>query len=174
VDSALSARHNFWMDPCSCIQADLTYPNLAYHLNINTRRVFQTRKNTLTTFTTVPPIFVQNMDDVTTELTERFERYCDTKEDQVPNDVLTELQSILHLYSISPEELDFKWQAYNMKMGGEENKMDLKTARDFRKTIQDALERESKQKAHQRNEVKRAQPTPRAKGGDMYDMYVHI
>ena len=114
------------------------------------------------------------MDDVTTELTERFERYCDTKDHEFPSDVLAELQSMLRLYSISPEELDFKWQAYNMKMGGEESKMDVKTARDFKKTIQDALERESRGKAQQRNDVKRGQPTPRAKGGDMYDMYVGI
>ncbi|KAF1938967.1 DNA polymerase alpha 70 kDa subunit [Clathrospora elynae] len=110
------------------------------------------------------------MDDITTELTERFERYCATKDDEFPADVLAELQSMLRLYSISPEELDFKWQAYNMKMGGEENKMDVKTARDFKKTIQDALERESRGKAQQRNDVKRGQPTPRAKGGDMYDI----
>ena len=112
------------------------------------------------------------MDDVATELTERFERYCDTKDDEFPADVLAELQSMCRLYSISPEELDFKWQAYNMKMGGEENKMDVKTAQDFKKTIQDALERESRGKAQQRNEGKRGQPTPRAKGGDMFDMYV--
>ena len=112
------------------------------------------------------------MDDLTTELTERFERYCDTKDDEFPADVLAELQSMCRLYSISPEELDFKWQAYNMKMGGEENKMDVKTARDFKKTIQDALERESRGKAQARNDVKRGQPTPRAKGGDMFDMYV--
>jgi DNA polymerase alpha subunit B len=110
------------------------------------------------------------MDDSTTELTERFERYCATKDEEFPKEILNELQSMLRLYSISPEELDFKWQAYNMKMGGEENKMDLKTARDFKKTIQDALERESRGKAQQRNEAKRAAPTPRAKGGDMYDM----
>ena len=110
------------------------------------------------------------MDESTTELTERFERYCDTKDHELPTDVLTELQSMVRLYSISAEELDFKWQAYNMKMGGEENKMDLKAARDFKKTIQDALERESRGKAQQRNEVKRSQPTPRGKGSDMYDM----
>ncbi|KAH7377793.1 DNA polymerase alpha 70 kDa subunit [Pyrenochaeta sp. MPI-SDFR-AT-0127] len=110
------------------------------------------------------------MDDITTELTERFERYCDTKDHELPVEVLTELQSMLGLYSISPEELDFKWQAYNMKMGGEENKMDVKTARDFKKTIQDALERESRGKAQQKHDVKRGQPTPRAKGGDMYDI----
>jgi DNA polymerase alpha subunit B len=105
------------------------------------------------------------MDDSTTELTERFERYCDTKDHEFPSDVLAELQAMIRLYSISAEELDFKWQAYNMKMGGE-------TARDFKKTIQDALERESRGKAQQRTEVKRSQPTPRAKGGDMYDMWV--
>jgi DNA polymerase alpha subunit B len=111
------------------------------------------------------------MEDVTTELTERFERYCDTKDHEVPAEVLAELQSMLQLYSITPEELDFKWQAYYLKMGGEDNKMDAKTARDFKKTMQDTLERESRGKAQQRNEVKRGQPTPRAKGGDVYDMY---
>lgn len=112
------------------------------------------------------------MDDATTELTERFERYCDTKDREIPNDVLAELQAMLRLYSISPEELDFKWQAYALKMGEEGNKMDVKNARDFKKTLQDALERESRGKAQQRTEPKRGQPTPRAKGGDMYDMYV--
>ncbi|KAF1957910.1 DNA polymerase alpha 70 kDa subunit [Byssothecium circinans] len=111
------------------------------------------------------------MDDSTTELTERFERYCNTKDNDLPPEVLTELRLMLSLFSISPEELDFKWQAYMMKIGGEENKMDLKTARDFKKSIRDALERESRGKAQQqKNEAKRAAPTPRAKGGDMYDM----
>jgi DNA polymerase alpha subunit B len=109
------------------------------------------------------------MDDGTNELTERFERYCDTKDAALPTDVLAELQSMLRLYSISPEELDFKWQAYSIKMGGED-KMDLKSARDFKKTIQDTLERDSRGKAQQRNDGKRNQPTPRAKGSDMYDM----
>jgi hypothetical protein len=67
------------------------------------------------------------MDDGTTELIERFERYCDTKDASLPADVLAELQSMLRLYSISAEELDFKWQAYSIKMGGED-KMDLKSA----------------------------------------------
>lgn len=111
------------------------------------------------------------MDDSTVELTERFERYCDTKDHEVPSDVLTELQLMLRLYSISPEELDFKWQAYSMKIGGEENRLDLKMARDFKKNIQDALERESRGKAQQRHDAKKVAPTPRpAKGADMYDM----
>ncbi|KAF1352930.1 DNA polymeras-like protein alpha/primase associated subunit [Lizonia empirigonia] len=110
------------------------------------------------------------MDDATTELTERFERYCDTKDHEVPADVLAELQSMMRLYSISAEELDFKWQAYSIKMGAEGDRMELKSVRDFKKTLQDTLERESRGKAQQRTEVKRERPTPRAKGGDMYDM----
>ncbi|PVH99445.1 DNA polymeras-like protein alpha/primase associated subunit [Periconia macrospinosa] len=112
------------------------------------------------------------MDESTTELTERFERYCNTKDNALPPEVLTELQLMLNLYSVSPEELDFKWQAYMMKLGGEENKMDLKTVRDFKKVTQDTLERESRGKAQQqKNEARKVAPTPRAaKGGDMYDM----
>lgn len=111
------------------------------------------------------------MDD-TAELTERFERYCGTTDSEVPSEVLNELQSIQRIFAISAEELDFKWQAYNMKMGGEE-KMGLKTARDFKKDLQDLLEKESRGKAQQRSDAKRVAPTPRAaKGGDMYDMYV--
>jgi DNA polymerase alpha subunit B len=79
----------------------------------------------------------------------------------------------LRLYSISAEELDFKWQAYNMKLGGDDKNLDLKTVRDFKKSIQDALERDSRGKAQQRTDAKKIAPTPRAaKGGDMYDMYV--
>jgi DNA polymerase alpha subunit B len=113
------------------------------------------------------------MEDLTSELTDRFERYCNTKDNDMPAEVLTELELMSRLYNISAEELDFKWQAYSMKLGGEDNKLDLKTARDFKKTLQDALERESRGKVQQRTDVKRAAPTPRAaKGGDMYDMYV--
>jgi DNA polymerase alpha subunit B len=110
-------------------------------------------------------------EDITTELTELFESYCNTKDDELPPEILTELQLMLRLYSISAQELNYKWQAYMMKIGGEENKMDLKTVRDFKKSVQDALERESRGKAQQRNDTKRTAPTPRAaRGGDMYDM----
>lgn len=116
------------------------------------------------------------MDETTTELTDRFERYCSTKDNALPPEVLTELQLMLNLYSISAEELDFKWQAYMLKLGGEENKMDLKTVRDFKKVIQDALERESRGKAQQqKNDARKVAPAPRVvKGGDMYDMYVEL
>ncbi|CAI6341186.1 unnamed protein product [Periconia digitata] len=112
------------------------------------------------------------MDDSTTELTERFERYCNTKDNALPPEVLAELRLMLNLYSISAEELDFKWQAYMMKIGGEENTMDLKTVRDFKKVTQDALERESRGKAQQhKSDARKVASTPRtAKAGDMYDM----
>ena len=114
------------------------------------------------------------MTDLSTELTERFERYCTTKDASLPDDVMQELQFMLRLYSISPEELDFKWQAYHMKMGGEETKLDVKTARDFKKNVQDTLERDSRGKAQARNETKRSAPTPSAGrgAGDVFDMYV--
>jgi DNA polymerase alpha subunit B len=114
------------------------------------------------------------MGDTTDDLTERFERYCSTSNHEVPTEILGELQAMLRLYDISAEELDFKWQAYTMKMGAEETKLDLKTARDFRKNIQDTLERESRGKAQQRSEQKRIAPTPRAgRGGDdVFGMYV--
>lgn len=116
------------------------------------------------------------MGDTTEELTERFERYCNTQSHELPTDILDELQAMLRLYNISAEELDFKWQAYTMKMGAEETKLDLKNARDFRKNVKDTLDRESRGKAQQRSEQKRVAPTPRAgKGGDdVFGMYVQL
>ena len=112
------------------------------------------------------------MDDITTELTERFERYCNTTtNNELPPEILGELQSLIRLHDISPEELDFKWQAYNMKMGGEDSKLDLKTARDFRRNLQDTLERESRSKAQARNDAKRGAPTPRAGGKNATDVF---
>lgn len=105
--------------------------------------------------------------DAATELTERFQRYCNTKDDGLPEQILGELQSMLRLYDVSPEELDFKWQAYTMKMGVDETPLELRTARDFKKNLQDTLERDSRAKAQMRNETKRHVPTPRAgKGAD--------
>lgn len=109
--------------------------------------------------------------DIASELTERFERYCKTKDNGIPEQILGELRSMLRLYSVSAEELDFKWQAYSMKMGAEETKLDLKTARDFKKNLQDTLERESRAKAHARNDAKRVAPTPRVTGKGADDVF---
>ena len=92
---------------------------------------------------------------------------------ELPPDILGELQSILRLHSITPQELSYKWESYSMKMGSEQTRLDLGTARAFKKDLQEMLERESKGKAHVRSVDKRgAFATPRSsgKGGDAFGM----
>jgi DNA polymerase alpha subunit B len=85
--------------------------------------------------------------------------------------VLGELQSILRLYHISPEDLSFKWESYCMKIGPE-TQMDLKTVRDFKKDLQENLERESNRKAQKHVERRPVGATPRAgaAGADVFSM----
>ena len=92
---------------------------------------------------------------------------------EIPPDILGELQSILRLHSISPQELSYKWESYCMKMGTEQTKLDLATARAFKKDLQEMLERESRGKAHVRSVDKRgAFATPRrtGNGDDVFGM----
>ena len=94
---------------------------------------------------------------------------------ELPPDIMGELQSILRIHSISPQELSYKWESYTMKMGSEQTKLDLPTARAFKRDLQEMLERESRGKAHVRSVDKRgAYATPRsaAKGDDVFGMYV--
>ncbi len=88
-------------------------------------------------------------------------------------DVLAELQSILRLHSISPQELSYKWESYSMKMGSEQTKLDLETTRAFKKDLQEMLEREARGKAHVRSVDKRgtyATPRSTGKGDDVFGM----
>ncbi len=110
--------------------------------------------------------------DASAELNELFA----TPDNQLESDVLGELQSIARLHGISPQEVFYKWEAYGMKMGGEETRLNLKTARDFKKDIQEALERENRAKSHARNantEKRHFGSTPRAAAstGDVFGMY---
>lgn len=92
---------------------------------------------------------------------------------ELPPDILGELQSILRLHSISPQELRYKWESYTMKMGTEQTSLDLVTARAFKTDIQESLEREARGKAHVRSVDKRgSHATPRnaAKGADVFGM----
>lgn len=112
------------------------------------------------------------MADTRTELNELFAIYPDT---ELPPEVLGELQSILRLHSISPQELSYKWESYTMKMGSEQTKLDLTTARAFKKDLQEMLERESRGKAHAKSVDRRgAYATPRGtgRGDDVFGMYV--
>lgn len=91
----------------------------------------------------------------------------------LPADVVNEILSILRLHSISPQELFYKWESYVIKMGTENMKMEYKTVKDFKKDLQDALERESRAKGHvMQSATKKAAPTPRAGGGggDVFGM----
>ncbi|KAL8913293.1 MAG: hypothetical protein Q9171_001857 [Xanthocarpia ochracea] len=92
---------------------------------------------------------------------------------ELPPEILGELQSICRLHSISPKELSYKWESYSIKMGSEQTRLDLSTARAFKKDLQEIVEREARSKSHVRSADRRgACATPRnaAKGGDAFGM----
>ena len=94
-------------------------------------------------------------------------------ETSLPPDILGELQSIMRLHSISAQELFFKWESYSIKMGSEETKLDLTTARALKKDIQETLERETRGRLHMRSADKRGvHATPRAatSNGDAFGL----
>jgi DNA polymerase alpha subunit B len=89
----------------------------------------------------------------------------------LPDDVATELDHICRLLGLSAQEVFFKWESYVIKMGVENTRLDYKTARDFKKDLQDALDRESRAKGHvQQSATKKTLATPRVGGGDVYGM----
>ena len=111
------------------------------------------------------------MASVKVELNELFAIHPVT---ELPPDVMGELQSMLRLHSITPQELRYKWESYSMKMGMDQSSLDLGTARALKKDLQEMLERDSRGKAHIRSVDKRgAFATPRAaKGDDVFGMLV--
>ncbi|KAK3051471.1 DNA-directed DNA polymerase alpha subunit pol12 [Extremus antarcticus] len=91
----------------------------------------------------------------------------------LPPDVTDELLTIIRLYSLSAQELFFKWESYVIKMGVDNTKMEYRTVKDFKKDLQDVLERESRSKGHHLASTKKAAPTPRntaGGGGDVFGM----
>jgi DNA polymerase alpha subunit B len=103
------------------------------------------------------------------ELKELFASACPEFE----ADVLAELHSIMRLHSIDPLELWYKWESYSMKMGSDDMKLNINTARALKKDVQDGLERENRTKAHVLNSNKRGGATPRnvTSNGDVFGMY---
>lgn len=99
-------------------------------------------------------------DEIIGELNELF---SPASPDGLPKDVLAELQSILRVHSIPPQELFYKWESFCLKMGTEDMKLNIDTVRQFKRDVQDTLERESRQKTGRQTE-KRSAPmaTPRA------------
>ncbi|OJD14657.1 hypothetical protein AJ78_05010 [Emergomyces pasteurianus Ep9510] len=100
------------------------------------------------------------MEDIVSELNDAFSGSCPG----VPQDVATELQSIMRLHSMSAQDLSYKWDAYCLKMGAEETTLNLDTVRLLKRDVQDTLERESRTKSHMRGADKRStsSATPRA------------
>ena len=112
------------------------------------------------------------MANVKAELNELFAIHPVT---ELTPDVSGELQSILRLHSLTPQELSYKWESYSIKMGLDQANLDVNTARAFKKDLQEMLERDSRGKAHVRSVDKRgAYATPRAgKGDDVFGMSVY-
>ncbi|KAE8144192.1 DNA polymerase [Aspergillus avenaceus] len=100
------------------------------------------------------------MDDLVGELNELF---ASASPDGLPQDVLAELQSILRVHAIAPQELFYKWESFCLKMGAEETKMNLDTVRLFKRDVQETLERDSRSKAGRQTDKRSTMTaTPRA------------
>ncbi|WYZ38581.1 hypothetical protein EsH8_III_000495 [Colletotrichum jinshuiense] len=85
-------------------------------------------------------------------------------------DVLSELQSILRLHELSAEDLFYKWESFCIKMDMDAMNPDIMHVRNFKKDIQDALEKSNRQQTHIKTE-KRSHGTPRAgRGSDVFGM----
>ncbi|KAB5531271.1 DNA polymerase subunit alpha B [Coniochaeta sp. 2T2.1] len=105
-------------------------------------------------------------DSVVTELNDRF----GSGGKQLQPDVVAELQSIMRLHELSPEDLWFKWESYSMKMDLEGNNVSITTLRAFKQDLQDALERSNRNPATHIKTEKRVGATPRTvtKNGDVF------
>lgn len=109
--------------------------------------------------------------DTSTELNKLFA----TPNESLDQAVQNELQSVLRLHDLSPQELFYKWDSYSFKLGGNERlKLDIQRVRDLKRDIQETLEREAKGKVHARNDRRAVGATPRvaakAAPGDMFSM----
>ncbi|KAI0407374.1 DNA polymerase alpha/epsilon subunit B [Xylaria palmicola] len=103
------------------------------------------------------------------ELNERF----GTGDKPLDHNVLVELQSIMQLHSLSPQDLFFKWESYCIKMDMDEMKLSVESLGALKQDLLDALERSNRSHQVQVKTEKRVGATPRAamKGsGDVFGM----
>lgn len=107
------------------------------------------------------------------EVQEDVNTYFATSPDNgLPPDIRGELESVMKLHSISPQELFYKWESYSLKMGSEDTKLDLDTVRMFKKDIQDGLDRDSRGKHTGRADRRGAvNATPRGAGSGFHGLY---
>lgn len=109
------------------------------------------------------------------EVKENINALFDPTGNGLEPDLLGVLESILRIHSISAQELFFKWESYCLKMGSEDTKLDLETARMFQKDVQDGVERTYQGRNTQRGSERKpaVNATPRAvTNGDVFGMYV--
>ncbi|KAI5811009.1 DNA polymerase alpha subunit B N-terminal-domain-containing protein [Peziza echinospora] len=79
-------------------------------------------------------------DDTNSALAKRF--------GNLTPDVAGELASMLRIFTTDIQELWYKWESYCIKLGlDRDHKMSLENVRDFKKDVQDALEKEVKNRA---------------------------
>lgn len=105
-------------------------------------------------------------DSAVTELNDRF----GSGDKPLQPDVVAQLQSIMRLHDLTPEDLWFKWESYSIKMDMDGNKVSLATLRAFKQDLQDALERSNRAHAHAKADKHRIGATPRTvtKNGDVF------
>lgn len=86
-------------------------------------------------------------------------------------DIVTEMQSIMRLHNLSPQDLFFKWESYCIKLDMDEIQPSYDKIRAFKQDLQDALEKNTRTQVHSKPE-KRVGVTPRTanKGGDVFGM----
>ena len=92
---------------------------------------------------------------------------------EIPEDIMGVLESVLRLHSISAQDLYYKWETYCMTMG-DETSLNLGTARMFQKSVQDVVERGHHGKPSGRGSERKSilTATPRvATSGDVFNMY---
>jgi len=101
------------------------------------------------------------------ELNERFA----TGGKELEPDVVFEMQSIMRMHELSPEDLFFKWESYCLRMETDEMRPSMERLRVFKQDIQDELERSNRSQVHIKQE-KRVGATPRTtvKSGDVFGM----
>lgn len=106
-------------------------------------------------------------DPTVAELNDKFA--IGTKD--LESDVIAELQSIMRLYSLSTQDLFFKWESYCIKLDMDEMRPSVQRLRAFKQDLQDALEKTHRTQVHARPD-KRVGQTPRGavKSGDVFGM----
>lgn len=87
-------------------------------------------------------------------------------------DVVVEMQSIMRLHNLAPQDLFFKWESYCIKMDIESTQPSYDKMRAFKQDLQDALEKSTRTQTHAKSDKHRVGATPRggAKGSDVFGM----